>query len=114
MLQRPQDAQCKGGRVQDAAQTPADATARATADAAAEAFIERAAEEARGHVRWLRPEFQNPDQDRRVAGAAGAKGYLEIKDDKHYLTDAGKAAGGEFRMSQRYGPYFLWPDFLEA
>ena len=49
----------QGGRVQDAAQTPADATA--TADAAADAFIDRAAEEARGHVRWLRPEFQNPD-----------------------------------------------------
>lgn len=40
-------------------------------------------------------------------------GLLEIKDDKHYLTEAGKAVGGEFRMSQRFGPYFLWPDSLE-
>lgn len=43
-----------------------------------------------------------------------AKELLEIRDDKHYLTDAGKAAGGEFRMSQRFGPYFLWPDSLDA
>lgn len=43
-----------------------------------------------------------------------AKELLEIKDDKHYLTEAGKIAGGEFRMSQRFGPYFLWPDSLEV
>lgn len=24
----------------------------------------------------------------------------------------GKAAGGEFRMSPKYGPYFLWPESL--
>lgn len=36
-------------------------------------------------------------------------GYLEKKEDKHYITEAGKAAGGEFRMSPRFGPYFLWP-----
>jgi len=42
------------------------------------------------------------------------KGYLEVKDGKHYLTDAGKAVGGEFRMSQRFGPYFLWPDSVEV
>lgn len=41
-----------------------------------------------------------------------ASGHLEIKDDKHYLTDAGKAAGGEFRMSPRFGPYFLWPESM--
>ena len=42
-----------------------------------------------------------------------ASGHLEIRDDKHYLTDAGKAAGGEFRMN-RYGrPYFLWPEAME-
>lgn len=39
-----------------------------------------------------------------------AGGLLELRDGKHYLTEAGKQAGGEFRMSQRYGPYFLWPD----
>src|SRR5690606_2667480 len=39
-----------------------------------------------------------------------AGGMLELRDGKHYLTEAGKQAGGEFRMSQRYGPYFLWPD----
>ena len=46
----------------------------------------------------------------RLVGA----GHLELKDGKHYLTEAGKAAGGEFRMSPRFGPYFLWPETLEA
>jgi DNA-binding transcriptional MerR regulator len=36
-------------------------------------------------------------------------GLLEIRDDKHYLTDQGKQAGGEFKMSKRFGPYFIWP-----
>ncbi len=45
--------------------------------------------------------------NRMVAG-----GLLELKDGKHYITEAGKAAGGEFRMSKRYGPYFLWPSSL--
>lgn len=42
-----------------------------------------------------------------------ASGHLEMKEDKHYLTNAGKAAGGEFRMSHRHGPYFLWPESLD-
>jgi len=33
---------------------------------------------------------------------------------QHYLSEAGKSAGGEFRMGQRYGAYFLWPDSLEV
>lgn len=41
-----------------------------------------------------------------------ANGQLELKDDKHHLTDAGKQAGGEFRMSPRFGGYFLWPESL--
>ncbi|MBE9110339.1 phospholipase D family protein [Nodosilinea sp. LEGE 07298] len=39
-------------------------------------------------------------------------GLLASKDGKHYLTEAGKAAGGEFKMSQRFGPYFIWPASL--
>ena len=39
-----------------------------------------------------------------------ATGHLELKDGKHYLSDKGKQAGGEFRMSPRFGPYFLWPE----
>ncbi|MBE9159378.1 phospholipase D family protein [Nodosilinea sp. LEGE 06152] len=39
---------------------------------------------------------------------------LTSKDDKHYLTEAGKAAGGEFKMSQRFGPYFIWPASLRV
>ena len=38
-----------------------------------------------------------------------AKGLLEPDGDKLKLTDAGKNAGGEFKFSKRYGPYFLWP-----
>ncbi|QOW21342.1 hypothetical protein [Novilysobacter avium] len=39
-----------------------------------------------------------------------AKGHLELKDGKQVLTDAGKAAGGELRVSPRFGAYFLWPE----
>ncbi|WP_045223681.1 phospholipase D family protein [Methyloterricola oryzae] len=39
-------------------------------------------------------------------------GYLEIRDGKNYITAKGKEAGGEFRMSPKYGPYFLWPETL--
>lgn len=39
-----------------------------------------------------------------------AAGHLEMKDGKHHLTEAGKSAGGEFRLSPRFGPYFLWPE----
>ncbi|MEA5420548.1 phospholipase D family protein [Spirulina sp. CCNP1310] len=35
--------------------------------------------------------------------------YIEIKEGKNYLTAKGKEAGGEFKMSQKYGPYFIWP-----
>ncbi len=37
------------------------------------------------------------------------RGLLEQQDSRWYLTDSGKAAGGVFRMSKQYGPYFLWP-----
>ena len=40
-------------------------------------------------------------------------GYLQRADEKLQLTDAGKAAGGEFRYSKKYGPYFLWPKDLQ-
>jgi len=40
-------------------------------------------------------------------------GYLEAKDGKHYLTAKAKEAGGEFRMSPKFGPYFLWPEALK-
>ncbi|MDA0268177.1 MAG: phospholipase D family protein [Cyanobacteria bacterium] len=38
-------------------------------------------------------------------------GYLEEKEDKHFITESGKTAGGEFRMG-KFGPYFLWPESL--
>ncbi len=41
-----------------------------------------------------------------------ALGHLELKAGKPHLTEAGKSAGGEFRMSPRFGPYFLWPESL--
>ena len=37
------------------------------------------------------------------------KGFLNLEGEKHILSDAGKAAGGEFQVSKRFGPYFLWP-----
>lgn len=39
-------------------------------------------------------------------------GHLEIKGDKHHLTDKGKQAGGEFKFSKKFGAYFLWPEDL--
>lgn len=38
-------------------------------------------------------------------------GYLELRDDRHYLTDNGKAAGGEFRLG-RHCVYFLWDESI--
>nr|WP_226989279.1 hypothetical protein [Desulfuromonas sp. TF] len=37
-------------------------------------------------------------------------GHFEVREGKHYLTALGKEVGGEFRMSPRFGPYFLWPE----
>jgi hypothetical protein len=38
------------------------------------------------------------------------KGLLQLNENgKHYLTEQGKAVGGEFRPSQ-YGGYFLWSE----
>lgn len=39
-----------------------------------------------------------------------AEGYLESKSGKPFLTAKGKEAGGEFRNSPKFGPYFLWPE----
>ena len=39
-------------------------------------------------------------------------GLLEPREGKNYITAKGKAAGGEFRMSPKHGPYFLWPEDL--
>lgn len=39
-------------------------------------------------------------------------GLLVIKDEKHQLTEAGKSAGGELKMSKRFGPYFVWPSTM--
>ena len=36
-------------------------------------------------------------------------GYLIKDGDKFKITDEGKKAGGEFRFSKKFGPYFLWP-----
>ena len=42
-----------------------------------------------------------------------SQGLLELRDGKNYLTEKGKEAGGEFRMSPKFGPYFLWPLALD-
>jgi phosphatidylserine/phosphatidylglycerophosphate/cardiolipin synthase-like enzyme len=41
-------------------------------------------------------------------------GYLEVREGKNYLTVKGKESGGEFRMSPKFGPYFLWPDEMKV
>lgn len=41
-----------------------------------------------------------------------SEGYLETRNGNQYLTEKGKGAGGEFRKSQKYGVYFLWPESL--
>ncbi len=38
-----------------------------------------------------------------------AAGLIERDGDMFKLTDKGKAAGSEFRVSKQYGPFFLWP-----
>ena len=41
------------------------------------------------------------------------KGYLNLTENgKHFLSDSGKAIGGEFRTGQ-YGIYFLWDENTE-
>ena len=40
----------------------------------------------------------------------GALGYLENHEGKPRLSAKGIAAGGEFKFSPKFGPYFLWPE----
>jgi phosphatidylserine/phosphatidylglycerophosphate/cardiolipin synthase-like enzyme len=40
-------------------------------------------------------------------------GYLESRNGSKYITNKGKEVGGEFRMSQKFGPYFLWPEDIQ-
>lgn len=37
------------------------------------------------------------------------RGFLQEIDGKLKLTDSGKDAGGEYRFSKKFGPYFIWP-----
>ncbi len=39
-------------------------------------------------------------------------GLLELRTGKPFITEKGRAAGGEFRMGAKFGPYFLWPESL--
>lgn len=41
-----------------------------------------------------------------------ASGHLEMRENKPYLTAKGKEIGGEFRISPKHGPYFIWPENL--
>ncbi len=43
-----------------------------------------------------------------------ARGYLVPAGDDHRLTPSGVAAGGERKVSKRFGPYFLWPEDLAS
>jgi len=42
-----------------------------------------------------------------------ALGLLELREGKPFITQKGKEAGGEFRVSPRFGAYFLWPETWE-
>ncbi|MCB0808025.1 MAG: hypothetical protein KDB96_01995, partial [Flavobacteriales bacterium] len=58
---------------------------------------ERAAEEAQGHVRWLRPEYQNPgasdkSQGSSAKGSTAAQGKLEVEDDVTLSPPKGDSA----------------------
>ena len=39
-------------------------------------------------------------------------GHLELKEGRPHLTTKGKDAGGEFKYSKKFGPYFVWPEDL--
>lgn len=43
-----------------------------------------------------------------------AKGLLRKEGDQFKLTEDGRKAGGLFRFSKQFGPYFLWPKDLEV
>ena len=43
-----------------------------------------------------------------------AKGLLKMKEGKPHLTAQGKEAGGEFKYSKKFGPYFVWPDDMQT
>jgi len=42
------------------------------------------------------------------------KGYLRKAGDGYELTEAGKEAGGESKVSARFGQYFIWPESLSV
>ncbi|PRP71219.1 hypothetical protein BUE93_08420 [Chromobacterium amazonense] len=43
-----------------------------------------------------------------------ALGYLEKVEGKTKLTPSGQEAGGEFKYSPKFGPYFIWPESLDV
>nr|WP_288500438.1 phospholipase D family protein [uncultured Pseudomonas sp.] len=43
-----------------------------------------------------------------------AHGYLEKANGKHQLTKSGQEAGGEMRVSPKFGTYFLWPEDIRV
>lgn len=40
-------------------------------------------------------------------------GLLQMDGAQHKISDAGKAAGGEFKFSKKHGAYYLWPRDLQ-
>lgn len=42
------------------------------------------------------------------------KGLLQRDGNQMKLTDSGKSAGGELRVSKKYGPYFIWPKDMKV
>lgn len=40
-------------------------------------------------------------------------GYLELREGKYQLSSKGHEAGGQPRVSKKYGPYIMWPSTLK-
>lgn len=40
-------------------------------------------------------------------------GFLKPDGESHHLTESGQSAGGELKVSKRFGQYFVWPPTLD-
>lgn len=90
--------------VPEAAQEGAETSAAAAADA------EKESEEPSAKLTTSKLAAKLGIKTAELTERLVAAGLLEMKNGKPFITEAGKAAGGEFRMSPKFGPYFLWPE----
>ncbi len=91
----------------------ADEATAATATATATATVKPVVEESTGKLTSSKLAQKLGIKTTELTEKLVTTGYLELRDTKHYLTAKGKAAGGEFRMSPKFGSYFLWLEHFE-